>query len=240
MVGIGPGNPMDRTRRAERVIAESDVVFGYARYVDAIADLTVGKEVIRSGMRQEVERVRDALRLVTTGRTVALVSSGDPGIYGMAGLALELAAEMNIALPIDIIPGVTAASAAAAALGAPLMTDFAVVSLSDLLVPRQQILTRLEALAPAGFVTVLYNPRSNTRTALFSATLAIFRRHRPDRTPVGIVADASDEHQRVILTDLGHVDESGVDMRTIVMIGNEHTFCFDRRMVTRRGYEVGL
>jgi precorrin-3B C17-methyltransferase len=239
VVGIGPGNPLDRTRRAEQVIAASDLVVGYSRYVDAIADLTAGKEVIRSGMRQEVGRVREALRLAATGRAVALVSSGDPGIYGMAGLALELAKEMNIGIPVDIIPGVTAASAAAAALGAPLMTDFAVVSLSDLLVPRAQILTRLEALAPAGIVTVLYNPRSNTRTALFGETLAVFRRHRPGQTPVGIVVDASDEQQRVILTDLGHVDESVVDMRTIVVIGNKDTLRLDQRMVTRRGYEVG-
>ncbi|MDI6774574.1 MAG: precorrin-3B C(17)-methyltransferase [Verrucomicrobiota bacterium] len=229
---------MDRTRRAEIAVAECDTVVGYGRYVDAIADLTVGKKVIRGGMRREVERVREALRLAAAGRTVALVSSGDPGIYGMAGLAVELAREMNIEIPIDIVSGVTAASAAAAALGAPLMTDFAVVSLSDLLVPRQQILARLEALAHAGFVTVLYNPRGRARGAMLGKALAIFRRHLPDQTPVGIVADASDENQRVVLTDLGHVDESGVDMRTIVVIGNKDTLKIDRRMVTRRGYEV--
>mgnify|MGYP001594786324 CR=1 FL=1 len=239
MVGIGPGNSSDRTHRAERAIADSNVVVGYGRYIDAIADLTAGKEVVRSAMRQEIERVREALRLASDGRIVALVSSGDPGIYGMAGLALELAKEMNMNLPVVIIPGVTAASAAAAALGAPLMTDFAVVSLSDLLVPRQQIVKRLEALAQAGFVTVLYNPRSRTRTALLTEALAIFRRHRPVETPVGIVSDASDEKQSVTLTDLAHVDEAGVDMRTIIVIGNKDTLEINRRMVTRRGYEVG-
>lgn len=238
MVGIGPGNPLDRTHRAERAIAESNVVVGYGRYVDAISDLTAGKELIRSGMRQEIERVREALRLASSGRTVALVSSGDPGIYGMAGLALELAKAMNTDIPIDIIPGVTAASAAAASLGAPLMTDFAVVSLSDLLVSRQQILKRLEALAQAGFVTVLYNPRSSSRTSLFSEALAIFRRHQSGELAVGIVSDASDEQQSVTLTDLAHVDEARVDMRTIVVIGNSDTLTIDRRMVTRRGYEV--
>lgn len=239
MVGIGPGHPLDRTHRAEKAIAESEVVIGYGRYVDAIADLAAGKEVIRSGMRREIERVREALRLASTGRTVALVSSGDPGIYGMAGLALELEAELKTGVEIEIVAGLTAASAAAAALGAPLMTDFAVVSLSDLLVPRAQILARLEGVAKAGLVTVLYNPRSRSRTALFAEALEIFRRHRGGRTPVGIVCDASDETQKVTVTDLEHVDEAGVDMRTLVVIGNADTLARGGRMVTRRGYEVG-
>lgn len=238
MVGIGPGNPLDRTRRAELAIAESDTVIGYARYVDAVADLTAGKQVVRSGMREEVRRVRDALQLAATGRTVALVSSGDPGIYGMAGLALELAGAAKADVAVEIVPGLTAASSAAAAVGAPLMTDFAVISLSDLLVPTRRIVRRLNAVAKAGMVAALYNPRSRSRTALFSRALAIFRKHRPGTTPVGIVADASREAQTVKLTDLEHVDESEVDMRTLVIVGNADTLLIGGRMITRRGYEV--
>lgn len=238
MIGIGPGHRLDRTRRAERALKASDTVVGYARYVDAVADLTAGKDVIRSGMRQEVERVRQALELAAEGRAVALVSSGDPGIYGMAGLALELAGAMDLDVSIEIVPGLTAASAAAAALGAPLMTDFAVISLSDLLVPWARIRARLDAVAKAGLVTVLYNPRSHKRTKPFRSALAIFRRHRPAHTAVGLVANASEDGQRVTLTDLKHVDESAVDMRTLVVIGNRDTRAIGGKMVTRRGYEV--
>ena len=229
---------MDRTRRAEAALGQCDVVVGYARYLDAIADLTAGKELIRSGMREEVSRVRAALQQAAAGRTVGLVSSGDPGIYGMAGLALELAHAMRLDLPVEIVPGMTAASAAAAALGAPLMTDFAVISLSDLLVARAQIVKRLAAAARAGLVTVLYNPRSRARTELLRQAIGIFRRCRPDRTPVGIVGNAGEAGQRVALTDLAHFDETAVDMRTIVVIGNAQTRKLAGRMVTRRGYDV--
>jgi precorrin-3B C17-methyltransferase len=214
-------------------------VVGYARYVDSVADLTAGREIRRSGMRQEVERVREALQVAAAGRRVALVSSGDPGIYGMAGLALELAREEWPGVEIEIVPGVTAASAAAAALGAPLMTDFAVISLSDLLVSIGQIRTRLEAVAQAGLVTVLYNPRSRTRTEPFRLALEIFRRHRPSGTPVGLVSDASEPEQRIVLTELARVKEEDVDMRTVVVIGNDQTLRLGERLVTRRGYEVG-
>ena len=135
MVGIGPGEPLDRTRRAEEAIAQSNVVVGYRRYLELIADLTAGKELIASGMTQEVERCRQALVRAQQGEIVALISSGDPGIYGMAGLAIELAAAEGFKIPLEIIPGVTSANAAAGKLGAPLMLDYAAISLSDLLVP---------------------------------------------------------------------------------------------------------
>jgi precorrin-3B C17-methyltransferase len=159
VVGIGPGSRLDRTRRAEQAIADAHVIVGYVRYVELIADLCTGKQVLASGMRQEVERCRQALQVAADGARVALVSSGDPGVYGMAGLALELASEVAPRVPITVVPGVTAANAVAARLGAPLMLDFAVLSLSDLLVPWQQIRHRLEAVAAADLVTVLYNPR---------------------------------------------------------------------------------
>lgn len=143
-MGIGPGGPLDRTCRAEQAIRQSTVVVGYTRYINLVEDLTHGKEVLASGMRQETERCRAALRLAGEAETVALISSGDPGIYGMAGLTLELAAAEALSVPIEIIPGVSAANATAARLGAALMLDFATISLSDLLVPWETIRQKLE------------------------------------------------------------------------------------------------
>lgn len=189
-------------------------------------------------MTEEVERCRNALERATAGETVALISSGDAGIYGMAGLAFELAAAHGIRTSIQIVPGVTAASAAAAALGAPLMLDFAVISLSDLLVPWETIRRRLEAAAAADFVIVLYNPKSRTRTRPFEETVAMLRAVRPDGTPVGIVRDAGRAEQTVTLTDLGRLAGEPVDMHSTVIIGNSGTKCIDGRMVALRGYAV--
>ncbi len=157
------------------------MIVGYSRYLELIADLTAGKEIISSGMTQEIERCRTALERAAGGETVALVSSGDAGIYGMAGLAIELARAEAMAVPIEVIPGVTAACAAAAALGAPLMLDFAAVSLSDLLVPWEVIRTRLQAVAAADLVTAVYNPRSSKRIRQLEETAEIFRAARRAR-----------------------------------------------------------
>ncbi|MDR0842662.1 MAG: precorrin-3B C(17)-methyltransferase, partial [Acidobacteriota bacterium] len=163
VVGIGPGHPLDRTRRAEEAIARSGVVIGYRPYIDLICDLTAGKEILASGMRQEVDRCRLALERAAAGEVVSLISSGDAGVYGMAGLVLEIAAQRDIRPPIEIIPGISAANSAAARLGAPLMLDYACVSLSDLLVPWDTIRRRLEAVAAADMVVALYNPKSKKR-----------------------------------------------------------------------------
>jgi precorrin-3B C17-methyltransferase len=190
VVGIGPGGASHRTAAAVAAIAQSQVIVGYSRYVKSIADLTAGKELIGSGMRQEVDRCRLALERTAGGAIVALISSGDAGIYGMAGLAIELAEAEGFAVPIEVVPGVTAASAAAAALGAPLMTDFAVISLSDLLVDWQVIRRRLEAVAQADMVVALYNPASSQRVEQFRQAVEIFRAHHPPGTPVGLVTAA--------------------------------------------------
>ena len=163
---------------------------GYTPYLESIADLTDGKETIASGMTHEIVRCREALARAAAGDVVALISSGDAGIYGMAGLALELAAAEQIDVPIEIVAGVTAASAAAAALGAPLMLDFAVISLSDLLVTWETIRARLQAVAGADLVVALYNPRSKKRVRHLEEAVEIFCATRPDETPVGIVTGA--------------------------------------------------
>ncbi|MFP4128145.1 MAG: precorrin-3B C(17)-methyltransferase [Desulfonatronovibrio sp.] len=236
VVGIGPGNPLDRTIRAERAIRASDVVAGYDRYIEFVEDLLPGKEIISSGMTRERQRCQKAVEAALGGARVSLISSGDAGIYGMAGLALEMIQDMQVSLDIEIVPGVSAAQAGAAELGAPLMLDFACVSLSDLLVDWEEIEKRLEALAGADMVTVLYNPKSRKRTFQITRTAQIFMNHRSGQTLVGIARSASQPDQSIILTDLGHMLETEMDMRTVVIIGNSRTKKAGPWMVTSRGY----
>jgi len=238
VVGIGPGGPKDRTRRAEEAIAESTVVAGYTGYLELIEDLTEGKKKIASGMTRETQRCQAALKHAAGGETVALVSSGDPGIYGMAGLALELAAEQKIKIPIEIVPGVTSAMAAAAKLGAPLMLDFATISLSDLLVPWETILERLLSAAAADFVVVLYNPRSSKRKKHLDEAVHVFRNQRSGSTPVGIATAVGRKEENIILTDLDHIFDHEINMRSTVIIGNRSSKTLGRWFVTPRGYRL--
>lgn len=238
MVGIGPGGPADRTHRAEAAIAASSVVAGYKRYLDLIEDLTAGKELISSGMTKERERCRAALERAEVGATVSLVSSGDSGIYGMAGLAVELAASEGRNVSIEIVPGVTASTATAAALGAPLMLDFACISLSDLLVPWGSIRQRLEAVASADLVVALYNPRSKKRTEQLEEAASIFLKYRPGSTPVGVGTAVGTEDERIVLSDLGTFLDLEITMRSIVIVGNRSSKIIDGFFITPRGYSV--
>ncbi len=201
-------------------------------------------------MTQEVERCRQALARAQAGAVVSLISSGDPGIYGMAGLALELAEQRTEdrgqrtedgapgGLTIEIVPGVTAASAAAAVLGAPLMLDFAVISLSDLLVPWETIRHRLEAVAAADLVVALYNPRSKKRVRQLEETVAIFRTSRAGNTPVGVATAAGQPDQSLVVTDLDHLLDQEVGMRSVVIVGNSTSRIIDGWLVTARGYRL--
>lgn len=235
-MGIGPGGRDQITPRARRAIREAEAVVGYATYLDLLGDLLAGKEVHRSPMRKEVERCRLAVKLALAGRRVVVISSGDPGVYGMAGPILEVLGERE--LPVEIIPGVTAATAAAAALGAPLNHDFAVISLSDLLTPWAVIEKRLHAAAAADFVTVLYNPKSARRQVQIERAVQIFLKHREGGTPVGIVKNVDREHEEVLLTSLKRVLEHDLDMLTTVVIGNSQTYTVNSRMITPRGYRL--
>ncbi len=238
MVGIGPGGPLDRTRRAEEAIARCRVIVGYTRYLELIRDLTEGKELITSGMTKEIERCLAALNHANDGEQVTLISSGDPGIYGMAGLAIELAQAEGIAVPIEIVPGVTSAIAAAAKFGAPLMCDYATISLSDLLVSWDIIRKRVEAAAEADFVVAIYNPRSSKRRKQLDKAAKIFRKYRPGKTPVGIGTAVGTADERVVLTDLDHFLEEEIDMRSVVIIGNRSSKILDGWFITPRGYKV--
>jgi precorrin-3B C17-methyltransferase len=211
---------------------------GYKRYVDYLTDLVAGKEVFSTGMREEKERCRLAIDRARAGAVVSLISSGDPGIYGMAGLVLEMISSDPSPIPVKIIPGVSAAQIAAARLGAPLTLDYACISLSDLLVPWKTIRHRLECVAAADLVTALYNPRSMRRISQLEEAVAIFRKHRSDTTPAGIATALGADDEKVTLTDLGHLLEQEIDMRTIVLIGNSTSRNMNGWFVTPRGYQL--
>jgi len=217
---------------------------GYRTYLDLIEKLTGDKEVLSSGMRQEVERCTKAVELARSGRRVAVICSGDPGIYAMAGLVFEILKEScglqaegcGLTPGIEIIPGVPALSACAALLGAPLMHDFASISLSDLLTPWEVIEKRLEAAASADFVIVIYNPKSRARREQINRARDIVLKFRPPQTPAGIVRAASRENERIIITGLKDMPVNEIDMQSTVIIGNSRTFTWNGRMVTPRGY----
>jgi len=236
VVGLGPGDPLDRTPRAENAIRASEVVYGYTTYCEQIEDLTAGKEVVASGMRRERERCLQAVKRAGTGATVALVSSGDAGVYGMAGPALEAAAAHDFPVPVEIVPGVSAAAAAAAKLGAPLMLDYACISLSDLLVPWAAIEKRLAAVLAADMVVALYNPRSKTRVEPFDRAVELALHHRDGTTPVGVAREIGREGESIRVVRLDRLHEETVDMRTVVIIGNAETRRIGPWMVEPRGY----
>jgi precorrin-3B C17-methyltransferase len=201
------------------------------------------REVVSSGMRREVDRCEKAVELAIEGNKVAVICSGDPGIYAMAGLVFEIArsreknAEGENRVPeIEVIPGVSAINASAARLGAPLMHDFASVSLSDLLTPWELIEKRLEAAASADFVIVIYNPKSKGRPEHIAKARDIVLKFRSPGTPVGIVRAASREDEKVTITDLNSMLDNEIDMQSTVIIGNSQTFTWENRMITPRGY----
>jgi len=220
--------------RAMDALKEADIIVGYKTYLGFLGDLLEEKEVIDSGMRKEVERCQIAVNLAREGKKVAVVSSGDAGVYGMAGVVLELVGEENI--EVEIVPGITAANAAAACLGAPLMHDFAVISLSDLLTPWELITKRLDCAAQADFIITLYNPRSKGRRDQIVEAQKIINQYRSADTPVGIVRNAKRDGQEVVITTLGEMLEKEIDMFTVVVIGNSRTYQNDKHMITPRGY----
>ncbi len=212
---------------------------GYKRYIGLVASLLAGKEIFSNGMTEEAERCRWAIEAALSGRTIAVVSSGDSGIYGMAGLILELLKGRRV--EVSVVPGVPAFVAASALLGAPLMHDFASISLSDLLTDWAKIEERVEAAAKADFVIILYNPKSSKRAEGLKKAIEIIRRHRNDKTPAGFVRNATREGEEAIVTTLGGLNELShkTDMLSIIIVGNSSTFTDNGRMITPRGYNLG-
>lgn len=242
VVGIGPGHHDHMTYRAKQVIEESEVIVGYDTYVSLVEDLISGKEVYRYPMTQEVDRANQAIQFAEKGRIVSLVSSGDPGIYGMIGLIYEILADKKwnrgAGIYVECVPGVSSLNSCSALVGSPLMTDFAVVSMSDLLVPWEMIVKRVEAAALGDYVTVIYNPASKKRVHQLQDTRDIFLKYRNPETPVAIVKGAYRESQAVVLTTLkdilNHSDMLG--MITTVIVGNSSTYNYEGVMINPRGY----
>lgn len=240
VVGIGPGGREHITARAAQALAAADVVVGYTFYLELVAELVAGKETVSTGMMREIDRCQKAIELALSGKRVAVVSTGDPGVYGMAGLVLELLEKLDPEghVEVEVIPGVGAASAAASVLGAPLMSDYAVISLSDLLTPWETIEKRLNAAGLGDFVVAIYNPRSKKRRDHLTRAAEILMRHRSPATPVGIVRNALREGMEVLTTTLGEAAAQEVDMMSVVIVGNSSTRLLRGKIVTPRGYEA--
>ena len=231
------------TFRAKEAISESDTIVGYETYVNLVQDLIEGKTVYRYAMTQEVERARQCIDLAKSGKVVSLVSSGDPGIYGMAGLIYETLAEAGWnpkdGLQVEVVPGVSALNSCASIVGSPLMTDFAVVSMSDLLVPWEVIESRVEAAANGDFVIVVYNPASKKRVRQLQDTRKILLKYRKPATPVAIIKGAFRESETVVLTDLENLpNHSGeLGMLSTVIVGNSSTYTYKDLLINPRGYK---
>lgn len=238
LVGLGPGSAIHRTPAAERAVRRADLVIGYSAYVEQCADLLAARQqVVRSPLGSEVERAHQALESAASGLTVAMVCSGDAGVYAMASPVFELTSLPAFAgVRVEVVPGVTASLATAAVLGAPIGHDHALISLSDLLTPWERIEARLRAASQSDMVVVLYNPRSERRIRQLDRAMALLAEHRPGTTPVGVVTDAGRPTERVVLTDLGRFDPTVVTMTSCVIVGSTTTMALRGRMVTPRGY----
>lgn len=230
------------TGAAAKALEDAEIIVGYSTYLDLIPSfLTKEKTIISSQMMKEVDRCRESLEIAEKGKKVALVCGGDPGIYAMAGLVFELAREnerngKKNSSTIEIIPGLAAINSCAARLGAPLMHDFAAVSLSDLLTPWEIIEKRLRAVAAADFVTAIYNPKSKKRTEQIVKTREIFLEQRNPKTPVGIVTAATRENETITITTLDDMLASKITMQSTVIIGNSQTYTWNDLIITPRGY----
>ena len=243
IVGIGPGRREHMTSRAVQVIEAAEYIIGNDSYLVPLAPFLTGKKVIRSSMGKEVERAKTAIELARLHR-VAIVSGGDAGVYGMAGIVIELLDHTGADIPVEVVPGVTAATAAASLAGSPLSGDFAVISLSDLLTPLEEIERRLDAVFSAGIPVVIYNPRSKGRPHNFSIAMEHARRYLPPTTPVAVVKNALRENgESVIIGTLGDAEtlEDKVDMHTTVIIGGNESRIWRtgknaRGIITPRGY----
>lgn len=237
VVGIGPGDYEQMTIRAAKALESSDLIVGYTVYVNLVKEHFADKEFMTTPMRQEVNRCRLCFEEAAKGRTVAMICSGDAGVYGMAGLMYELQPEFaDLDIELEIIPGVSAALGGAAVLGAPLIHDFAVISLSDLLTPWDKIKTRLLAAAAADLVVCIYNPSSMKRKDYFKRACDYLLEYKEEETVCGYVKNIGRTGEEYELCTLSELRDREVDMFTTVFIGNSQTKIIDGHMVTPRGY----
>ena len=235
VIGLGPGGGADLTGRARAALEGCDLIVGYTAYIELVRPDFPEKEVLSTGMRREVDRCRAAVEAALTGKNVAVVCSGDSGVYGMAGLIYEVVQEYD-PIEIEVVPGITAACGGAAVLGAPLTHDFAVISLSDLLTPWEKIERRLTAAAQADFVICLYNPSSKNRPDYLQRACDILLRDKDPDTVCGYVRNIGREGETAVMCPLSRLRDTQVDMFTTVFIGNSQTRWLGGKMVTPRGY----
>ena len=235
VVGIGPGEYEQMTIKAANILKSCDVIVGYTVYVDLVKEHFSDKEFLTTPMRKETQRCELAFEEARKGKTVAMICSGDAGVYGMAGLMLEIGVNYP-EIPVEVIPGVTAATGGAAVLGAPLIHDFALISLSDLLTPWEKIEKRLLAASEADFVVCLYNPSSKKRHDYLKRACDLMLRYKRPETVCGTVRSIGREGQEMEVLTLAELAEKEVDMFTTVFIGNSQTKNIDGKMVTPRGY----
>lgn len=236
VVGIGPGNMQDITVRAYNTLKNVDVIAGYITYIDLVRDEFSEKEFYVSGMKKEIARCEQVLEIAKTGKSVALISSGDAGIYGMAGIMIEVAQKEGY--KVEVIPGVTSSVAGAAIVGAPLMHDHATISLSDLLTDWDVITKRIDKASEGDFIISLYNPKSKGRTTQIVEAREIMLKHKSEKTPVALLRHVGRENENYTLTNLGEFLNHDIDMFTVVIIGNSKTYISDDRMITPRGYHI--
>ncbi|MFB0828355.1 precorrin-3B C(17)-methyltransferase [Brevibacillus laterosporus] len=241
LIGFGPGHHDHITHRAKEAILECEVIIGYNTYVDLIRELISDKSVVRTGMTEEVSRAQEAVRLAELGQVVGVISSGDAGVYGMAGLVYEVLVEKgwteSTGVKVEVVPGISSIQSCASLLGAPIMHDACTISLSDHLTPWETIAKRVEAAASADFVIALYNPRSGRRTRQIVETQQILLKYRSPETPVGIVKSAYRDREHVVITTLADMLQHDIGMLTTVIIGNSTTFVYDQKIITPRGYQ---
>ena len=234
VVGIGPGGRAHMTERAIEVIRMADVIVSYTPYLNYIEDLVEGKDLFHNGMRGEIERCKKAVEFAEEGKNVAVISTGDAGVYGMAGPVYELSEGKEVT--IEVVPGVSSAMCAASELGAPLMHDFAVISLSDLLTDYELIKKRVRLAAEGDFVIAFYNPKSKTRVHYLEEMISIISEYRSLNTPVGIVKNSGRSGTVLRVATLSEMDYEDIDMLTIVIVGNSATFIQDGKIITPRGH----
>lgn len=236
VIGIGPGGADQMTPRARAAIEASDIIAGYTTYIDLVRPLIGDREILQTPMKQEIDRCTRARDAALTGKTVAMICSGDAGVYGMAGLMHEVCADYP-ELDLEVVPGITAACAGAAVLGAPLIHDFAVISLSDLLTPWEKIEKRLDLAAQADFCICLYNPSSKKRADYLQKACDIMLKSKSLDTPCGYVQNIGRDGERGTVCTLAELRDTSVDMFTTVFVGNSQTRVIGGKLVTPRGYE---
>jgi len=235
-VGLGPGGKEMMTEEAICAIEKSDVICGYTVYVDLITSMFPEKETFTTPMKKEIDRCKWALETAQSGKTVAMVCSGDSGVYGMAGIMYEVIGG-NDDVEVEVIAGVTATNAAAAIVGAPIMHDYVTISLSNLLTDWELIKRRLELAAQGDFIVSLYNPKSKGRTTQIVKAQQIMLKYKSKDTPVAIVRNAGRENEEYEITTLENMLDFEINMLTIVLIGNSNTYVKNGKMITPRGYE---